>query len=294
MKIVFLNGGLANQVFQYIFYRYAQIQNPEEEWILDDSFFFIHDVHNGYELEKVFGLHPRLLSRTFDTDVWEYMMQLKKEQNKSIPQILLENGTDIIMVAETETWKKWTPFDGQVQILPDGDYNPAVIKGNGEIYYHGYWIHNGWFKAIEKELRKELVFPRIADSRNADYLREIENSESCSIHIRRGDFVDLGVSASDDVYHDWITEMMEHVPDLSLFVFSDDLGYCKSHISEMGLNLPKKTVFIEGNRKDTAFRDMQLMSSCKYMIYANSSFSYLAALLNTNLKGFISQPNRRP
>ena len=41
MKIVFLNGGFANQIFQYIFYRYAQIKAPGEEWYLDDSFLFI-------------------------------------------------------------------------------------------------------------------------------------------------------------------------------------------------------------------------------------------------------------
>ena len=40
MKIVFLNGGLANQVFQYMFFRAAQLRHMNnEEWILDDSFF---------------------------------------------------------------------------------------------------------------------------------------------------------------------------------------------------------------------------------------------------------------
>lgn len=294
MKIVFLNGGLANQVFQYIFFRYAEINKPEEEWILDDSFFFVNSVHNGYELDKVFGLKPKLLSHAFDTDVWDYMIQLKTEQNKSIPQILMDNGTDISMMAETETWKKWNPFEGTVRILSDGKFDPKVITCPGEVYYHGYWIDKGWFRAIERKLRKELVFPEIDDPQNAEYMKQIESTESCSIHVRRGDFVELGVAASDDIYHDWIEEMMEHAPHMTLFVFSDDLDYCRTHMAEMGLDLPEKTVFIEGNRKDKAFRDMQLMSRCRYMIYANSSFSYLAALLNTNLNGFISQPNRRP
>ena len=39
MKLAFLNGGLANQVFQYLFFRCGQMHHPEEEWILDDSFF---------------------------------------------------------------------------------------------------------------------------------------------------------------------------------------------------------------------------------------------------------------
>ena len=35
------------------------------------------------------------------------MIQLKKEENKSIPQILLENGTDIKMLAEGNSAGLW-------------------------------------------------------------------------------------------------------------------------------------------------------------------------------------------
>lgn len=293
MKIVFFNGGLANQVFQYIFYRFAQIRRPDEEWILDDSFFFVHHVHNGYELEKVFGLHPHFLSQTFDPDVWEYMMELKKEQNKSVPQLLLENGTDIMMIAETNTWQQWNPFDGRKEGSPTGEYNPGVINIDETVYYHGYWINAGWFRSIEKQIRSELVFPQIKDHQNLQYQKKIQETNSCSIHIRRGDYVDLGVSAPNDIYKAWITEMMKYVPDMTLFVFSDDLDYCRSHMQEMGMNIPQNVVFVEGNRKETAFRDLQLMSQCKNMINANSSFCYLAALLNKNLRHFISPPNRR-
>ena len=41
MRIQFLNGGLANQVFQYVFVRFAQRYCTGEEWYLDDSFFFV-------------------------------------------------------------------------------------------------------------------------------------------------------------------------------------------------------------------------------------------------------------
>ena len=35
------------------------------------SFFFVLNVHNGYELEKVFGIQANLLSKYFDEDVWQ-------------------------------------------------------------------------------------------------------------------------------------------------------------------------------------------------------------------------------
>lgn len=53
MRIQYFNGGLANQVFQYIFYRYGQLTTGHpEEWFLDDSFFFFKHQHNGYELKR--------------------------------------------------------------------------------------------------------------------------------------------------------------------------------------------------------------------------------------------------
>ena len=82
MHIQFLNGGLANQTFQYIFARFAEnYLDDGEPWYLDDSFFYVNNVHNGYELKKVFGIEANLLSSYFDQDVWDYMIKNKKENN---------------------------------------------------------------------------------------------------------------------------------------------------------------------------------------------------------------------
>ena len=293
MKIVFCNGGLANQVFQYIFYRYAQINAPAEEWLLDDSFFFIHNIHNGYELEKVFNLHPIKLSQKFESDVWNYMITLKKEHNKSIPQLLLENGTDINMIVEGNTQEKWNPFNGVKFSIKVNDFNPSVILIDGNIYYHGYWINSEWFTAIKNVIENELSFPEIDEPHNIEYIKKIKEAKSCSIHIRRGDYTTLGVSLQDHVYKDAIRRMTDLVGDFTIFVFSDDIPYCKAHIHEIGLDLVNEIVFIEGNRKEKAFRDMQLMSHCKYMINGNSSFCYLASILNQNLQLMSAvSPNR--
>ena len=56
MKIQFLNGGLANQAFQYIFARYYELAYPGESMYMDDTYFALNTVHNGYELERVFGI----------------------------------------------------------------------------------------------------------------------------------------------------------------------------------------------------------------------------------------------
>ena len=45
MKIQFLNGGLANQAFQYIFARYYELSHPGEQMYMDDSYFALNTVH---------------------------------------------------------------------------------------------------------------------------------------------------------------------------------------------------------------------------------------------------------
>ena len=119
MRIQLLNGGFANQVFQYVFMRYGELTNPDEEWYLDDSAFFIKNRYNGYELEKVFGLQPKLLSKYYDGDTWKEMIELRKK-GKSIPQILKDNGENIIMYADKDDYKTENVFAGHVyRMLPE-------------------------------------------------------------------------------------------------------------------------------------------------------------------------------
>ena len=289
MKIMFLNGGLANQMFQYTFYRYGQLMNPGEDWYMDDSFFFVNNVHNGYELNRVFGLRPNLLSEYFDEDVWEYMIGLKKE-GKSIPQILLENDVDIRMISEYDNWRQWNPFEGRLDQL-DGAFEEWMAGIEGDIYYNGYSITYNYFKKIESVIRSEFLFPEITDEKNREYLKEIEDTESCSMHIRRGDFVEMGFAADDEVYASFLDIMMIRNKNITLFLFSDDIPYCMEHKKEMGLDRPEKVVFVEGNGGEGAWKDMYLMSRCKNMIVGNSSFSYMASILNRT-DGIIISPVR--
>lgn len=288
MKIIELKGGLADQLFQYIFYRYSQINMPDEAWIMDDSSFYTDDTQNSYELESVFWLHPDILSRYFDYDVWNYMLGLKKEQGKSIPQILLENGTDIKLVYESDEEGQAEPFTGEKIQTGYGKYDPDIIKLPGEVYYQGTWTAPEWLKNIKDTISEEINYPPVYEDANRRYLSQIQNSKACSIHVRRGDHVISGRALSDDRYLEKVKYMLDREEGLSLFVFSDDIAYCRAHAHEMGLDLAGETVYVEGNSGSLAFRDMQLMSQCPYMIIGDSAFGKIAALFNDRLQHLCS------
>ncbi|MBQ7833100.1 MAG: alpha-1,2-fucosyltransferase [Lachnospiraceae bacterium] len=294
MKIQFINGGLANQVFQYIFVRHAELANPgQEKWYFDDSFFDVVDIHNGYELERVFGIKANLLSKYFEPDVWEEFIRLKKE-GKSVPQTLKDFGMDIAMYAETSNYKHFNPFDGQiVTFYGANEFHPDLTRLQyPNIYYHGYWINKNWLATYREPILKELTFPAITLPSAIEYANRIMCESVAAVHIRRGDYVDLGWDIGCEYYQKTIRELTEQYQGFVLFVFSDDLNWCREHAKELGLDLAKDVVYVEGNTGQNSYIDMQLMSMCQGMIISNSAFSYLAALMNNRLT-FYANPTSR-
>ena len=293
MKVQFLNGGLANQAFQYIFTRYYELSHPGEVMYLDDSYFALNTVHNGYELEKVFGIKPHMLSECFDRDVWEFILE-EKRAGKSVPQTLCENGIEMYMISEVgEGHNQFNPFTGKVFSLPCNEYFPEILENQGDIYYHGYWINKNWFAKYRDVFLEEFRFPEIEDERNREYYEIIVNSQSVSLHIRRGDYVDLGWAYDTEYYGRLVHQFVEkYGAKWQAFVFSDDITWCKENKEALGLNVFENAVFIEGNVQGKNYIDMQLMSRCKGMILSNSAFCYLAALLNTEKQACLNTTAR--
>lgn len=302
MKIQFLNGGLANQTFQYIFARYYELSHPGKSMYLDDSYFALHTVHNGYELGKVFGLQPHFLSECFDKDVWAYMLEEKKK-GKSIPETMRENGMEVTFISEVgDGYHKFNSFSGTVNKVPTNIYYPAIQEIPGVVYYHGYWLNGEWFEGYRDRFLKELVFSELEDTKNKEYLRIIESNPSVAVHIRRGDFVDLDMAIPANIYNVMAVQFGEKLEALAegettmdkwtAVVFSDDIDWCRKNRDELGLNKFGDVLFVEGNIQGKNYIDMQLMSRCEGMIMSNSSFCYLAALLNTRKKVVVNPTGR--
>lgn len=292
MKIQFLNGGLANQVFQYIFARYYELSHPGDIMYLDDSYFALHTVHNGYELGGVFGLKPHMLSECFDQEVWDYILE-ERRAGKSVPQILADNKIGIYMIYEADNYADFNPFNGIRCPTKCSEFHPEVLDAPGDVYYHGYWINREWFARYRDVFLEELKFPEITDAKNLEYRDRIRNTRSVSVHVRRGDYVKLGIAEKPEYYRFYCRRFAGGMPDKwELFVFSDDLTWCREHQEELGFDAFEKVTFVDGNVRERSYIDLQLMSMCKGMILSNSAFCYLAALLNTGLEYYINPTNR--
>lgn len=151
-------------------------------------------------------------------------------------------------------------------------YKPIDYKSNlrlnGYFQSEKYFIHN----------REKILNLFEIDDDTKDYLinkyGKILNENTCSIHVRRGDYLRLPNHhpVCDIEYYKKSVEIIGR--DKHYLVFSDDMGWCKEN-----LNFIDNKIFIENN---TDFQDIYLMSMCKHNIIANSSFSWWGAWLNTN------------
>lgn len=293
MKIQFLNGGLANQAFQYIFARYYELTYPGECMYMDDTYFAQNTVHNGYELEKVFGIKAHMLSQCFDDEVWSFILE-ERRKGKSVPTILCENGIETYMISEVGlNFKSFNPFEGKVKIFPCNEYIPQILAAEGDVYYHGYWINKHWFDRYKENFLREFSFPEIQDEENRERMDRILSVKSVSIHIRRGDYIDLGWGVAPDTYREMTKCFVDNGgSDWELFVFSDDIPWCRENQEEMGFQDFQKVHFVEGNIKGRNYIDMQLMSQCEAMIISNSAFGYLAALLNKRMRFYVNPTDR--
>ncbi len=307
MKLVRMNGGLGNQVFQYAFLRFVE-EKTGEELIIDDTELLNitesklkNPAHNGYLLDKVFGIKKKRLSEVLDKDVFDYILEkayspaTEGELKQGIVPLFQESGIDLFVVQEGNMHEQECQYRGSYFSTPMNEFYPDVARFQGDIYFYGYWIGAGYFASIGEKMLKELSFPEIPDEKNRQLLHDIHGAgtNSVALHVRRGDFVQLGWDLKPEMYKRMMDTMRGQIDHPIYFVFSDDIPWVKEHFEDVGLKKTDEIFYVEGNDRAMSYIDMQLMKDCRGMVFSSSSFSYLASLLNTRPDKIVYQPTTR-
>jgi hypothetical protein len=162
------------------------------------------------------------------------------------------------------------------------------------LYLFGYWQSYKYFESIRPTLQMEFQTVKKISSHYEYFLRDIRQTESVMLHIRRGDYIHSPSTAKHhgalglNYYLEAIDSILRLKPNAHFFIFSDDLLWAKEH-------LPKdvRIIFVENSLKiDDAAQELQLMRACKNHIVANSSLSWWGAWLRNEPGGLVFAPNR--
>lgn len=148
-------------------------------------------------------------------------------------------------------------------------------------------------ESMEQELRKVFKFPEFSDSKNLKIRDLIQNSNSVSLHIRRGDFTANDVCYKFGYFKRAVRLIRKNVENPVFFVFSDpdSCQWCVENLSEIGLTVSDEVYYVNHNKGTESYRDMQLMSLCKHNVITKSSFGWWAALLNANPNKITCSPD---
>lgn len=282
MKIVKINGGLGNQMFQFAFYKALQHSNNNEVFIdlsayqgkqFQDG---INLLHNGFELSELFSI-------TYQEAPLKDVKKLSTQPTNLLNRVLRKYFT------------KKTHF-----IDKNFGFNEELISKSlpSNIYLEGYWQTEKYFSHIKDEILRDFSFKTPLSKKNLDILEDA-GTETASIHIRRGDYLKtqtLNV-CSKDYYLNAIKLLFSKANPKSILIFSDDIPWCKSDLKleeylDSILEIKDVRVYyIDWNTGKDSYQDMQLMSKCKYHIIANSSFSWWGAYLDPNPEKIVIAPS---
>lgn len=170
----------------------------------------------------------------------------------------------------------------QVHATPKGDgtykYNVPEYKEweqMDNVRFVGYWQTFKYIDWCRDYILEKFAIPWMPTS-------------MVSIHIRRGDFVQLQDKhpvIPISYYYEAINEFQKKGYN-DFLVFSDDIEWCRVNLVCPSANI----MFQEGQDELT---DLWCMSSCAHNILCYSTFGFIAAWLNQNPEKIVLIPERK-
>ncbi|WP_299121659.1 alpha-1,2-fucosyltransferase [uncultured Tenacibaculum sp.] len=250
MVIIRIVGGLGNQMFQYAYAKALQLSGYDVK--IDITKFKKYKLHGGYQLDK-------------------YKIDLDSASSFAI---------NLGKLGLKKSLK-------EKSLLFNQDFKS--IKGNE--YVKGYFQTEKYFSEIRDTLLEQFTINIDLATSTKDYSKQIKEAKiSCSLHIRRGDYISdqkansVHGTCSLEYYKEAIELLNKKYGEVKFFIFSDDIEWVKS-------NLPvENAVYVD--HKTIPHEDIYLMSLCNHNITANSTFSWWGAWLNKNENKTVIAPKQ--
>lgn len=265
-----IQAGFGNQLFQYAF-AYSIARRLSSQLILDISFFDYFKKSNPYNLRE-YNLDK--LSIEYKSIInspgryWKY--KLASRYNYAVLKNILGHKNLIIE-----------------DISKCREYQPSVISAvNQESVLYGFWQNTGYFNAYISDLRRMFRPSYIVSEEVERTIEDIDKCISVGVHIRRGDFLNLGWSKGEDYYMNAINAMRSKLPAPRFYIVSDDTAWCRKTFNTMS-----DIVVLEMSGQYKDIDEFFILSKCRHQIISESTFGWWAAYLNDTDNKLIAIPS---
>ena len=269
MVIVRLTGGLGNQLFQYAFGRALAEQHGVTLKV--DRYFL-----DNQRPEQGFAVRPYALDlfavspeRASEPEVARYVPLVTYQ-----PRFRWERYAQRLVQRVSQYLNPGYIIETTAAVR-----DPAALTAPPtHCYLAGYWQSERYFAHIGELLRSELRFRRPLEGRAAALGNYIASLESVCIHVRRTDFLtdSRQTTLTPEQIAQGVAYLIRQGIEPTLFVFSDDIDWCRQHIKSD--DAPLNFVSEQDVGRDAATH-FQLMTRCRYFILSVSTFGWWAAWL---------------
>lgn len=267
MVVIKLMGGLGNQLQQYALYQ--KFISLGKDAYLDTAWF------NDANQENM--LAPRQLELNLFKNA-DYNVA----STEQISGVLGKETTINKICKKMHLIKNKHIYESQM-------YDASLFEKDN-IYLEGHWAAEKYYAGILPVIREKLNFDKDDISEdNKRIAQEIlskshlmgDSQYTCSVHIRRGDYLDpeniamFGGIATEKYYDSAFSYIREKYPDTEFYIFTDDKEYVKDRYG-----MDNKCHLVDINHGLDSRYDIYLMSLCDAHICANSTFSFWGARLD--------------
>ncbi len=271
MIIVQVIGGLGNQMFQYAFGR--RLANGLGVPLKLDVTPFRTYSKRRYELS---GLG---VDEDFASD-----REISRALRGRFPRVRSQIGAVLPSLA---------PGPGHLVHEPGFAFESSMLSLRDGAYLEGYWQSERYFDVVADRIRMEFVPKAPLRGRAAEIAEQMQQGDSVSWHVRRGEDVSepstsmIHLVCDEAYYASCLEYLAPHLRDPHFYVFSDEPAWLRDN-----LRIPFPTTIVADCCHTTAIEDMWLMAQCRHHVIANSSFSWWGAWLDPRPSKIVLMPRR--
>ena len=261
-------GGLGNQMFQYAMGRALSLKN---------------DTTLKLDLKYLIDRKPKknFIFRNYDLSIFRCNPKIATEEE--VKNIL---GTGIL---RNKFINKLVPlFYRRYYTENSFEYDKNIYSLSNNTYIEGYWQSYKYFEDISEIIRADFENFSVFNIHQNVMSNKIKSCNSVCINVRRADFLTNSFHGvcNIDYYHKGLKYISEKVDNLNIFVFSDDILWCKSN-----LNFRYPTTFLDHEFAGEKFGVyLKLMTECNHFVIPNSTFGWWAAWLNESQDKIVVAP----
>ena len=282
MIVVKIQGVLGNQISQYAMSRWLQNRYPKHQVKLDVSWCDTHAP--GFELVQAFDNNKLHYTLATPQDVFRASGLFTEPTTNKVwakGYNKLARTCKRILGHSTVVCQQISSGYPETQQL----YH---LDERGNWYINGFW-HNWDYTHILAQLQSELVYNPWNDEEFVALQAEILRCNGVAVHIRLSDYSgsEHDILPTSNYYADALKYVLDEIANPVIYLFSDEPDRATKYMQTTIAGIQVKTV---KSQSRPPYTDMVLMSLCKAVLCANSTYSYWAALLGYRAEHIITIP----